>query len=113
MKMWEQSFQCLNATLFFEEHKSSLEQFGYTVDSQQEYYQEVMTSPDFNIPTKYSLPENPEDWVQFSLPEEFVKRCKEHEDNIMISRFIFAKPELTLYHLRNIFSLLESHFFTI
>jgi hypothetical protein len=72
-----------------------------------------MTSPDFAIPTKFSLPENPEDWVSFKVPEEFVKESQKHEDNIMISRFVFAKPELTLYHLRNVFNLLESHFFTI
>jgi hypothetical protein len=31
----------------------------------------------------------------------------------MVSRFVFGKPELTLYHLRNVFNLLESHFYTI
>ena len=29
-KMWEQSFQCLNATLFYEQHKAQIEELGFS-----------------------------------------------------------------------------------
>ena len=35
MKMWEQSFQCLNATLFFEQHKQQIEDLGFSVGDQE------------------------------------------------------------------------------
>jgi len=65
------------------------------------------------IPVIHALPEKPEDWATFTLPEELVTKAKTHEDKIMISRYAFAKPELTLYHLNNVFKLLEDHYFTI
>jgi hypothetical protein len=65
------------------------------------------------IPVIHSLPEKPEDWATFAVPEELIKRAKTHEDKIMISRYAFAKPELTLYHINNVFKLLEDHYFTI
>jgi len=65
------------------------------------------------IPTVHSLPEKPEDWSTFTVPEELITRAKTHEDKIMISKFAFAKPELTLYHINNVFKLLEDHYFTI
>lgn len=30
MKMWEQTFQCLNATLFFEQHRAKIEELGFS-----------------------------------------------------------------------------------
>jgi hypothetical protein len=65
------------------------------------------------IPVEFSLPDKPEDWATFALPEEFISRAKSHEDKIMISKFAFAKPELTLYHINNVFKILENHYFTI
>lgn len=65
------------------------------------------------IPVEFALPEKPEDWATFSIPDEFIQRAKSHEDKIMISKFAFAKPELTLFHINNVFKLLEDHYFTI
>jgi hypothetical protein len=116
MKMWEQSFQCLNATLFFEQHKTMIEELGFSVadqESRQMYFQEVLTSNDMGIPVIHSLPEKPEDWVNFSLPEAFTKKAEAHEDKIMISKIAFMKPELTLYHIQNVQKLLEDHYFSI
>jgi len=35
MKMWEQSFQCLNATLFFDQHKTQIEELGYSAEDKE------------------------------------------------------------------------------
>ena len=32
MKMWEQSFQCFNATLFFDQHKAAIEELGFSAE---------------------------------------------------------------------------------
>lgn len=82
-------------------------------ESRQQYFQEVLTSSDINIPVIHAMPEKPEDWASFKLPDELIERSKTHEDKIMISKYAFAKPELTLYHLNNVFKLLEDHYFTI
>ena len=116
MKMWEQSYQCLNATLFFEEHRQQIEELGFSVgdqESRQQYFQEVLTSNEIGIPTVHALPEKPEDWVSFTLPAEFGAKAAVHEDKIMISRYSFMKPELTLYHIQNVLKLLEDHYFSI
>jgi len=116
MKMWEQSYQCLNATLFFEQHRQHIEELGFSVgdqESRQQYFQEVLTSNEIGIPVVHALPEKPEDWVSFALPEEFGAKAAVHEDKIMISKFSFMKPELTLYHLQNVLRLLEDHYFSI
>ena len=47
------------------------------------------------------------------VAEDFFKKAETHEDRVMVSKFTFMKPELTIYHLRNIFKLLEDHYFTI
>lgn len=65
------------------------------------------------IQVVHALPEKPEDWATFVIPDEFIQRAKTHEDKIMISKYAFAKPELTLYHINNVFKLLEDHYFTI
>ena len=116
MKMWEQSYQCLNATLFFEQHKQQIEELGYSGgdrESRQLYFQEVLTSNEIGIPVVHALPEKPEDWVNFSLPEEFRAKAQGHEDKIMISKYTFMKPELSLYHLQNVLKLLDEHYFSI
>ena len=116
MKMWEQSFQCLNATLFFEEHKAEIQELGFSAadrESRQEYFQEVCNSNDINIPVVHALPEKPEDWASFSIPEAYRTKADNHEDRIMISKFAFMKPELTLFHLRNVIKLLEDHYLSI
>jgi hypothetical protein len=103
----------MNATLFYEQNRPQLEQLGYTGDNIQEYMQEIMSSPDFPMPMQFTLPEKPEDWVSFQLPAEFVKKCEQHEDKLMISKYTFAKPELTLYNLKKVNEVLQSHFFSI
>ena len=59
------------------------------------------------------MPEKAEDWVNFALPEVFLSKIKSHEDKIMVAKWTFIKPELTFFHLQNVFQLLEDHYFTI
>lgn len=116
MKMWEQSYQCLNATLFFEKHKKEIEELGFSVadpESRQQYFHEVITSNELGIPVYHALPEKPEDWVQFKVPAEFISKAAVNEDKIMISKIAFMKPELTLYHIQNVLKLLEEHYFSM
>ena len=47
MKMWEQTFIALNATLFFEKHSAQIAELGFKVTDQasrREYFGEVLTS---------------------------------------------------------------------
>jgi hypothetical protein len=116
MKMWEQSFQCLNATLFYEQHKAEIEELGFSAadrESRQLYFQEACSGTEIGIPVLHALPEKPEEWVDFGLPEEFRQRASGHEDRIMISKYAFMKPELTLFHLQNVLKLLEDHYFSV
>ena len=59
------------------------------------------------------MPETPEDWVVFELPTKFGQLTESHEDKIMVAKYTFVKPELTLIHLKKIADLLEQHYFTI
>ena len=77
------------------------------------YYAEIFTNNEINIPVKFVLPEKAEDWVNFELPEQFVNKSKGHEDKIMVAKWTFIKPELTLNHLQNVAQLLEDHYFSI
>jgi len=56
------------------------------------------------------VPEKPEEWVDFEIPEELVKKAATHEDKIMIGKWTFIKPELTFHHLKNICQTLEDHY---
>lgn len=111
MKMWEQSFMALNATAFFEAHSAEIAELGYRVNdaaSRREYFAEVLTSGELQVPVKYHLPEKPEDWAKFDLPEEFGEKATKHEDKVMIGKWTFMKPELTYYHIKNICQMLEN-----
>ena len=33
MKMWEQTYQTLNATIFFDEHKGEVQELGFVYDN--------------------------------------------------------------------------------
>jgi hypothetical protein len=59
------------------------------------------------------LPEKPEDWVNFNVPQQFISKATVHEDRIMISKIAFMKPELSLFHFKNVLRLLEEHYFSI
>ena len=63
------------------------------------YFAEIFTNAEIQIPIKYNLPEKAEDWVNFALPEAFMQKANGHEDKIMIAKWTFIKPELTLAHL--------------
>lgn len=105
MKLWEQSYQTLNAITFFEDHKAEVEDLGFNqgdVESRRQYFAEIFTNTEINIPIKFNLPEKAEDWINFTLPEAFVTKSKSHEDKIMVSKWTFIKPELTFHHLKNI-----------
>jgi len=73
----------------------------------------VLTSNEIGIPVVHALPEKPEDWAHFALPAEFQSKAQGHEDKIMISKYTFMKPELSLYHLQNVLKLLDDHYFSI
>jgi hypothetical protein len=116
MKMWEQSFATLNATLLFEKYsKEFKEQFNLTGDDQasrREYFAEI-NSGEIQVPQEHSLPEKAEDWVKFDLPAPLVEKLQGHEDKIMVAKWTFLKPELTFLHLKKVAELLESHYFSV
>lgn len=116
MKMWEQSFVSLNAVIFFESHAAEIAELGFRANDQasrRDYFSEVITSSDFQIPMKYHIPEKPEDWSSFELPSEFAKRSEAHEDKVMIGKWTFMKPELTYLHLKKVVDILESQYFNV
>lgn len=116
MKIWEQSFMALNAATFFDEHTKEIQELGYSqadTASRREYFSEVITNGEINIPIKFTLPDKPEEWTNFSLPGELQQRAQGHEDKIMVAKWTFLKPELTYCHLKNLASILENHYFTI
>lgn len=59
------------------------------------------------------LPEKPEDWINFAVPETLLAKSQGHEDKMMVSKWSFIKPELTYYHLVNIANILEEHYFSV
>jgi hypothetical protein len=116
MKIWEQTYQTLNATVFFEEHKGEVQELGFVYDnpdSRKQYFYEVFTNNEIGVPNKYTLPEKPEDWINFAIPEALLAKSQGHEDKMMVSKWTFIKPELTYFHLQNIANILEDHFFSV
>lgn len=79
MKMWEQSYQTLNAIQFFEEHRAEVEELGYiqgNAESRRQYFFELFTNSELGIPAKFSLPEKPEEWLIFNgVPDVFNKKA--------------------------------------
>ena len=116
MKMWEQSFISLNATLFFEKHQNQIAELGFKVTDQasrREYFAEVLTSSEFSIPMLFSLPDKPEEWTSYDLPTELITKGGLHEDKVMIGKWTFVKPELTYLHLRKLADILEGQLFSL
>lgn len=74
---------------------------------------EALTNNELGVPTKFVLPEKPEDWINFSVPEPLLAKSNGHEDKLMVSKWTFIKPELTFFHLENVASILEEHYFSI
>mmetsp|Transcript_9339 Transcript_9339/g.7115 ORF Transcript_9339/g.7115 Transcript_9339/m.7115 type:complete len:93 (+) Transcript_9339:44-322(+) len=92
MKMWEQSFVTLNAIAFFEEHKQQIEEFGYSQhdqESRRQYFADIFTNNEMQIPVKFTLPEKLEDWTSFSVPDQFFEKANGHEDKIMVAKWTF------------------------
>ena len=82
-----------------------MEELGFSqndMESRRQYFAEIFTNAEIQIPIKYNLPEKAEDWVNFALPEAFMQKANGHEDKIMIAKWTFIKPELTLAHLQNV-----------
>lgn len=110
MKMWEQTFISLNATLFFQKHHLQMAELGFTAndaDSRKEYFAEVLTSSEVQIPMNLAMPEKPEDWTSFELPSELLAKSETHEDKVMAGRWTFVKPELTYFYLKKVLDVLE------
>jgi hypothetical protein len=82
-------------------------------ESRRQYFMEALTNNEIGVPQKQALPEKPEDWVAFTLPEAFAQKAAGHEDKLMVSKWTFVKPELTYWHLLNVAQVLEDHFFTV
>lgn len=59
------------------------------------------------------MPEKPEEWTNFEVPEPYFTKSNGHEDKIMVAKWTFLKPELTYLHLKQICGLLEEHYFTL
>lgn len=116
MKMWEQTYQTLNAIQFYDEHKAEVEELGFNhgnPDSRKQYFYEVFTNNEMGVPSKFNLPEKPDDWINFNLPDALIQKSQGHEDKLMISKWTFIKPELTFFHLQNIANILEEHYFSV
>lgn len=82
-------------------------------ESRRQYFMEALTNNEIGVPQKQALPEKPDDWVSFILPEAFAQKAAGHEDKLMVSKWTFVKPELTYWHLLNVAQVLEDHFFTV
>ena len=116
MKMWEQTYQTLNAIQFYDDHKGEVEELGFhhsNPDSRKQYFYEVFTNNEMGVPSKFNLPEKPEDWINFTIPDALIQKSQGHEDKLMISKWTFIKPELTFFHLQNIANILEEHYFSV
>lgn len=116
VKMWEQSYKTLNAFEFLDKHRDQAEKLGFNdqdPDARANFYNEVFTNPDVELPSLFSFPESPEGWIDFEPQEEFIQLSKKHEDKTMIAKWAFQKPEITLYHIGHILDLLESHYLHI
>lgn len=56
----------------------------------------------------HTMPEKPEDWTDYELPQEIKEKGDGHEDKVMIGKWTFSKPELTYLHLKKLADILES-----
>ena len=65
------------------------------------------------IPLDFALPEKPEDWTTYEVPEQYYAKSGEHEDKVMVAKYTFIKPELTYLHMQKVAKLLEQHYFHI
>ncbi len=93
-----------------------MQELGFVMDnadSRKQYFYEVFTNNEIGVPNKHALPEKPEDWIAFALPEALLSKCQGHEDKMMVSKWTFVKPELTYYHLQNLANVLEDHYFSV
>lgn len=59
------------------------------------------------------MPEKPEEWTNFEIPNELVQKADVHEDKVMIGKWTFVKPELTYLHLKKLADVLEGQMFSI
>jgi hypothetical protein len=116
IKMWEQSYKTLNAFQFLEKHKDQAEKLGFSdqdPDARANFYNEVFSNPDVELPALYSCPEMSDDWVKFEPHQELIELIKKHEDKTMIAKWAFQKPEITLHHVNQVLYHLESHYLHI
>ena len=61
----------------------------------------------------FTMPEKPEEWTKYELPNEIKEKGDTHEDKVMIGKWTFTKPELTYLHLRKVADILESQLFSL
>lgn len=45
------------------------------------------------------MPEKPEEWTTYEVPDAYYEKSEEHEDKIMVAKYTFIKPELTFSHI--------------
>ena len=59
------------------------------------------------VPIEFTLPEKPEEWTNYALPNDYYLKSNEHEDKIMVAKYTFVKPELTFLHMQKLAKVLE------
>ena len=100
----------MNAVQFLETHPAELAELGFVMADQasrRDYFAEIYTGVDMQIPQEFVMPDKPEDWISAELPDKFFALTESHEDKIMVAKYTFVKPELTLLHLKKVAELLE------
>lgn len=76
IKIWELSYKTMNAFHFLDKHRDQAEKLGFNdqdPDARNNFYNEVFTNPDVEMPQVFELPEAPEGWIDFEPHEEFLK----------------------------------------
>jgi hypothetical protein len=104
-KIIETSFKTLNCLDYWDKNKEDLSKFGEldkdgnSINPLQSLINNYYTSKELNIPTLYTIPDNLESWVNFAIPEFFIKQAKEFQDKNFFSKKTFEKPYQFYYYL--------------
>ena len=64
------------------------------------------------VPTEkkvYILPKTLDEWVEFEYPKELIDIISTHEESNLICKFAYEYPELSYYHMEQVFSTLEKY----
>ena len=56
---------------------------------------------------KFTLPQKPEEWMNYQIPKDFIERIRTTENTNVMSKITFEKAELTYFYLDYIIRTLE------